>query len=203
VGADGFRVSFTKGQVARVGLALLAVAIGWGVFGSAPQPRRWLEVRPGWLYRSAQIPRSDVTAVLREHRIDTVIDLTDEPNDRDRDAEQAATQTLGIRYLHIPVSPGKGQVDAYARVVTAIAQAHERGERVLVHCNLGHRRSAAAIALYARLIERAPPSVAYQELMRFADPKANWQTDVQQYLERHLAEIDRRVQTALSAPPLA
>jgi protein-tyrosine phosphatase len=196
-------VRFTSGEITRIGLVLFAAAIGVGVFGGAPQPKRWTEVRSGWLFRSAQIPRGDVATVLRERGIGTVIDLTSEPTDPDRDAEAAAARALGIRYLHVPVSPGRQrQVDAFARAVAAIEQAHERGERVLVHCNLGHRRSASAAALYLRLIERAPADVAYRELARYADPRAPWQTDVREFLERNLSEIELRVRAHLAEPPL-
>lgn len=194
----------TKDEIARLGSLLLATAIGLGVFGGAPQPKRWTEVRPGWLFRSAQIPRGDAAVVLRERRIGTVVDLTSEPTDPDREAEASAARALGVRYLHIPVSPGRQrQVDAFARAVAAIAQAHQRGERVLVHCNLGHRRSASAVALYARLIEREPADVAYRELVRYADPHAPWQADVREFLERNLAEIELRVRAHLAAPPIA
>lgn len=194
----------TKEELARVALLLLAAAIGMGGFGGAPQPRRWSEVRSGWLFRSAQIPRGDVAVVLRERRIDTVIDLTDDVVDRDREAEESAARALGVHYLHIPVSPGRWrQVDAFARAVAAIAQAHERGERVLVHCELGHRRSASAVALYARLVEHEPASVAYRELMRYADSHAAWQADARDFLERNLPEIEMRVRASLGVSPPA
>lgn len=195
---------FTLDGIARSGLVLLAVAIGCGAFGGAPQPRRWSEVRPGWLFRSAQIPRGDVAVVLRERGIDTVIDLSDEPSDRAREAEASAARALGIRYLHFPVSPGaRRQVDAFARAVAEIERAHDRGERVLVHCKLGHRRSASAVALYARLVEHQPPALAYRELFRFADARAAWQADARDFLERHLPEIETRVRAARSASPAA
>jgi protein-tyrosine phosphatase len=170
-------------------LGLLALAGSRGV----PLPERWTEARAGWLYRSAQIRAGDAEAVLRARRIDLVIDLTDEPWSAARDAEQRAARALGIRYLHAPVPPVHDvAVRSYATAVAAIAGAHARGERVLVHCKVGYRRSASAVALYARLVERAPAHAAYRELFRHADRSSRWQPAYIRFLERNLAEIRAR-----------
>jgi protein-tyrosine phosphatase len=199
---DSLHVDPGKASRARIGLSFLAALIGFGAFGETPSPARWVEARPGWLFRSRQIPASDVATVLRKQKIDVVIDLSDDPIDPIRDAEAAAADELGILYLHVPVSSGaERQIEGFGRAVAGIAQAHARGERVLVHCKLGHRRSAMAIALYARIVEDAAPQVAYRELMRFADPSADWQTDAKLFLERHLPAIERRVEAELAHGP--
>jgi protein-tyrosine phosphatase len=142
------------------------------------------------LYRSAQIPAQDEGSVLRAQRIDLVIDLTDEPWSRERDAEQRAARALGIRHLHLPVPPRRDEaVRSYAAAVHAINLAHARGERVLVHCKVGYRRSASVIALYTRLAEGAPAPAAYRELYRYAGASSRWQPGDERFLERKLAEI--------------
>src|SRR5262245_19501510 len=81
-------------------------------------PERWTEARKGWLYRSAQIPPSDVKDVLRSERIDVVLDLTDDTPDPVRDAERAAAESLGLRYLHLPVVlPREKKIESLARAV--------------------------------------------------------------------------------------
>ena len=185
------------------GLAVALAALTLVSLNRSPLPRRWTEVREGWLFRSAQISAATVERVLREQRINLVIDLTDEPDDPDFAAEAIAARALGIRYLHAPVPQGAGDalvsdaIVSYAHAVAAIAQAHAKGETVLVHCEIGHRRSAAAIALYARLVEHQPPEVAYRELYRYADARAAWQPGMQAFLEQNLPELGARVTAEL------
>lgn len=175
-------------------LAIALAALTLVSLNRAPLPRRWTEVREGWLFRSAQIHAANVEAVLRDRRIDLVIDLTDDPNDPDFEAEAAAARQLGIRYLHAPVTPNPAEATvSYAHAVAAIALAHARGERVLVHCELGIRRSAAAIVLYELLIEQVEPPIAYRELYRNADARAAWQANMQAFLEQNLPELEAHV----------
>ena len=177
---------------------VIAAVILTSVYRS-PLPRRWTEVREGWLYRSAQISAGSVAKVLHDERINLVIDLTDDVKDPDFEAEATAARALGVRYLHAPVSPNQDEAIAgYAHAVAAIAQAHARGDRVLVHCELGIRRSAAAVALYARLVEHEPPEVAYRELYRRADARAAWQAGMQAFLEENLPALKARVAADLA-----
>jgi protein-tyrosine phosphatase len=163
-------------------------------------PERWTEARAGWLFRSAQIPARDVESVLRAKRIDLVIDLTDEESSPERTAEVEATRALGIRHLHLPVPPKHDRaVQSYGEAVQAIEAAHERGERVLVHCKVGYRRSASVIALYSRLAEGAPADVAYRELYRYADSTSRWQDGYIRFLEKNLDAI----RALAEAPPAA
>jgi protein tyrosine phosphatase (PTP) superfamily phosphohydrolase (DUF442 family) len=186
--------------VNRIVLALpiaLAALTLVSVNGSA-LPKRWTEVRAGWLFRSAQISAANVATVLRDQQLDLVIDLTDDPNDPDFAPEAAAARALGIRYLHAPVTPDVAEATAsYAHAVAAMAQAHARGERVLVHCELGYRRSLAAIALYALLIEHEPREVAYRELYTYADGRPTWQPTMQKFIEQNLPELEARVAAEL------
>jgi len=186
----------SKRTVLALVAVLAALTLVWHHFSSLP--KRWTEVRPGWLYRSAQIPGDRVESVLREQRIDVVIDVTDDPTDPDFAPEAAAAHALGVRYLHFPVTAGSaGEVQSYARAVVAIAEAHARGDRVLVHCELGHRRSAGVIALYAQLIEREPPEIANRELYRYADSRAAWQSRYAAFLARNLSELEALVAAEL------
>jgi protein tyrosine phosphatase (PTP) superfamily phosphohydrolase (DUF442 family) len=167
-------------------------------------PDRWTEARPGWLYRSGQIPASDVADVLREMRIDVVLDLTDDTPDRVRDAEKVAAEKLGIRYLHLPVVHPRSVVIAnLSAAVAEIERARQRGDRVLVHCTYGHRRSATVLALYARLIEHEPPHVAFAELSRYAEADSNWSRDAQTFIDRNIDDVRTQVAADLAAPASA
>ncbi len=189
-------------------LCLLALAaVTTGVLplahlpGSWSLPGRWTEARPGWLFRSGQIPAADVADVLHEMRIDVVLDLTDDTPDRVRDAEQAAAEKLGIRYLHLPVvQPRSVVISNLATAVAEIERGRQRGDRVLVHCTYGHRRSAAALALYARLIEHEPAHVAFAEFARYAEADSTWSRDAQRFIERNIDEVRAQVIADLAAP---
>jgi protein-tyrosine phosphatase len=206
---QGLRLSRRGRWIAlSVALALSAGTAVWAypplgrLVGISRAPDNWTEVRPGWLYRSGRIAPGAVADVLRDKRIDVVLDLTDETKDDDaRAAERAAAESLGIRYFNFPVAQSRSvALSSFARAVAEIERARQRGDRVLVHCRYGHRRSAAAIALYARLIEHEPPHVAYTELVRYAGPDSHWSDDVRSYLERHLAEVRTLVASELGTP---
>ena len=162
-------------------------------------PGRWTEARPGWLFRSGQIPASDVADVLREERIDVVIDLTDDSPDKLRDSEAAAAQRLGIRYMHLPVMHPKERLfDSLSTAVAEIELARRRGDRVLVHCTYGHRRSAAALALYARIIEHEPRHVAFAEFTRYSDADSTWSDGVMNLLDRNMDDVAAQVRAKLA-----
>ncbi|MFI5316014.1 MAG: dual specificity protein phosphatase family protein [Myxococcota bacterium] len=201
----GLRLARLRASRALALAALVCLVAGATLLtrlhGASGLPNRWTEARTGWLYRSAQMPARGVADVLREQHIDVVVDLTDEEVDAARNAEQAAAEKLGIRYLHLPVAQPKSVLIAnLSRAVAEIDRAHRRGERVLVHCAYGHRRSAAALALYARLIEHEPPHIAYAEFARYAEADSNWSQGVLTFLEDNLDEIKAQVSADLADP---
>jgi protein tyrosine phosphatase (PTP) superfamily phosphohydrolase (DUF442 family) len=192
-------------KLAALGALAVAVYLGWAPvarhFGVSPLPDNWTEARAGWLYRSGEIPTADAKNVLRSQRIATVLDLTDAENDVNSQAEQRAARELGIRYLHLPVQPPKSAVLAsLAHAVAEIERARLRGDRTLVHCQYGHRRSAAALALYARIIEHEPPDVAYTEFTRYSDADSTWSRRVRTMLEENLDELRAEVAADLAQP---
>ena len=168
-------------------------------FGVSRLPDNWTEARKGWLFRSGEIPAADAANVLRSERIGTVLDLTDADHDSGSGAERAAAEKLGVRYVHLPVAQPRDAVLAnLARAVAEIERARQRGDRVLVHCQYGHRRSAAALALYARIIEREPPDVAYTEFTRYSEADSSWSQGVRQMLEENLPALRAQVAADLA-----
>jgi protein tyrosine phosphatase (PTP) superfamily phosphohydrolase (DUF442 family) len=187
--------------VTALGLCTLALVAFSHWRDASTLPDRWTEARPGWLYRSSQIRASEVEDVLRDQRIDVVVDLTDDVPDKVQDAERAASQKLGIKYLHLPVQqPRERVVSNLAAAVAEIERARRRGDRVLVHCTYGHRRSATAIALYARLIEHEPPHIAWAEFTRYTEPDSQWSADALSFLDRNMGDISSQVQADLAKP---
>ncbi|HTO08498.1 MAG TPA: dual specificity protein phosphatase [Myxococcota bacterium] len=189
------RMPLAGHPVLRIALAALVLvglvaAASSHLPGIYRTPDRWTEARKGWLFRSAQIPASDVEQVLRAQKIDLVLDLTDAAPDPLQDAEARAAQRLGIRYLHLPVQhPRERVIENLAAAVTEIDRAHKAGQRVLVHCTYGHRRSATALALYARLIEQEPPHIAFAELTRFSEADSKWSHDAITWVDKNMDAI--------------
>ena len=170
-------------------------------FGLSRLPDNWTEARKGWLFRSGEIPAADAANVLRSEHIGTVLDLTDADHDSGSGAERAAAEKLGVRYVHLPVAqPREAVLANLARAVAEIERARLRGDRVLVHCQYGHRRSAAALALYARIVEREPPDVAYTEFTRYSEADSSWSQGVRQLLEDNLPFLRAQVAADLAQP---
>jgi protein tyrosine phosphatase (PTP) superfamily phosphohydrolase (DUF442 family) len=170
-------------------------------FGVSHLPDNWTEARKGWLFRSGEIPAADAANVLRSEHIGTVLDLTDADHDSGSGAERAAAEKLGVRYVHLPVAqPREAVLANLARAVAEIERARLRGDRVLVHCQYGHRRSAAALALYARIVEREPPDVAYTEFTRYSEADSSWSQGVRQLLEDNLPFLRAQVAADLAQP---
>jgi protein tyrosine phosphatase (PTP) superfamily phosphohydrolase (DUF442 family) len=201
-------VRVSKRRLIAVAALVLVVAVGAYTrvipFAHLPgvwhEPERWTEARPGWLYRSGQIQAADAKEVLREKKIDLVLDLTDDSPDPLRDAEREAAQELGIKYLHLPVEhPAPRVIENLANTVVQMELARRRGERVFVHCTYGHRRSATALVLYARYIEKEPKHVAYAELTRYSDADSQWSDDLIIFLEKHDDELREKIAAKLAA----
>jgi protein tyrosine phosphatase (PTP) superfamily phosphohydrolase (DUF442 family) len=193
------------GLVAVLGLVAAVAPRGFLPWSRVPGvhelPARWTEARKGWLYRSAQIPPHDVEDVLRAQKIGVLIDLTDDDGDPGKAAEAKAAADLGIRYVHFPVEhPREKVMENLAAAVAEIAKAHQRGDRVLVHCTYGHRRSSTTLALYARIIEHEPKHVAYAELTRYSEADSSWSGGVVTWLDKNTDEIAAQVKEDLAKP---
>lgn len=158
-----------------VAVLLVALAIGayaWWREGGKRRffPRNWGVVHEGWLFRSGQIHPRIVEQVLREHRIDVVIDLADDRPGRPSDAaERRAVEALGIRKVDLPGlnGHGVGRLRSYSGALTEMVRAREAGERVLVHCAAGSERTGGAIALYRMLFEGWSGEEAYAEYLSY------------------------------------
>src|SRR5262245_59553360 len=132
-------------------------------------PKQLAEVYPGFLYRSGQIAPNLIEDTLRDLGIDLIVDLSGERLDEAQLVERETARRLGIRYVAFTLSgSGTGAIDQYAGAVEAIARAQTRGERVLVHCRAGDRRTGGVIAAYQMLVRGEPYARARSELARFS-----------------------------------
>jgi len=152
-------------------------------------PRKWAEVEPG-LYRSGQIHRRLIEDVLREHRIELVVDLApDEEGDLDNAAEREVTARLGIPVLSLSLGgDGSGDPQDYVGALTTAVEAHRQGKHVLVHCEAGSERTGAFFLLYRTLVQGWSPADAIAEYASFRNRPIKRGSSTR-YLDAHMAEI--------------
>jgi hypothetical protein len=177
-------------------LLLLCIAVGatiWWRDGGKRLfvPRQWDVVVPDFLYRSGQIHARLIEDVLREHRIDLVIDLArDRWSDPDARAEREAIERLGIRRLAFEDldGSGRGNPTSYVEALAAIAEAQREERRVLVHCTAGSARTGGAVMLYRTLFQGWSGADAYGEYLRYRKrpPRSS---RVARFLDAHMPEI--------------
>jgi protein tyrosine/serine phosphatase len=116
-------------------------------------PARFGIVRDG-LYRGGQ-PSAHHLQLLRDLGVDTVIDL----RHGNTDAEAAAAERLGMRFLRFPFYGIFGADAGFlGRIVDEIAH----GGRVYVHCQVGRDRTSLVIALYRVVVEKWDASLAWK-----------------------------------------
>ncbi len=156
-------------------IALTVAVIGGGIWlwddvlEDRIIPKRWGVIEPGKIYRSGQLSAALVRKTLSKHNIKVIVDLTGNiPSDKDQEAEKQAATELGIEVLRFPLrGNGTGDINNYARAIAAIVDARNKAKPVLVHCAAGTQRTGGVVACYRMLIEKKPPSFAYEELLRY------------------------------------
>lgn len=156
------------------------------------------EVVPGRLYRSARMPRDELTRTVRKHGIKSVIDLrltADAPDDTGLTEAQAARRG-GAVYRHIPFSSAR--VNQRESLLRLLAAFNELPRPVLVHCSSGTHRAGVASAIWLLDQEsRSPEEAAEQLTMKygFFQPER----DLKAFVQGH-PTLDRAIREyALSA----
>jgi protein tyrosine/serine phosphatase len=116
------------------------------------------------LYRGAQ-PRDPGLVELKKLGITTIVDLRGEDQQKINWEEKRA-ESLGIRFVHIPVSgwspPTNEQVVQFLRIFRDSPQ-----EKVFVHCRYGDDRTGVFVAIYRMALEKLPPEQALKEMYFF------------------------------------
>lgn len=179
-------------------LTLTLVAIGAWAWNSSPLnikdrlfPKHLVEVEPGRLYRSGQIAANLIGPTLDELKIDLILDLSHDRGDHypAQAAEKRAAAERGIERVNVPLrGSGFGSAADYAKAVGTLARAQERGQRVLVHCRAGDRRTGGVIAAYQLLIQGRSADEARRELERFARRSPD-ESGLVTFLDRTLPEV--------------
>ena len=154
-------------------------------------PRRLGTVEDGVIYRSAQIHRRLIEDVLVENGVQVIVDMEpDDPADPDETRERDVAKALGIRKVDIAGldGSGRGDPDAYVRVLGEMLEAKRTGTPILVHCAAGTQRTGTAVAIYRMLFQGWSGARAYEEYMSYRRNRPDG-GHIERYLAAHLPQI--------------
>jgi tyrosine-protein phosphatase SIW14 len=116
------------------------------------------------LYRGAQ-PHAAGMQQLKNLGITTIVDLRVE-NPALRDTEKQEAESLGIRFVSIPVNgwspPSNDQVAQFLSLFHDPAK-----EKVFVHCRFGEDRTGVFVAAYRMAYQNWPATQAINEMYSF------------------------------------
>jgi protein tyrosine/serine phosphatase len=153
-------------------------------------PKRWAVVKKHRIYRSGRIAARLMRRTLAGHKIKVIVDLTgDNPRNPSQTAEKSAAAQLGIKLHRFTLrGSGTGDVNLYAEAVAAVIQAEKQGQPVLIHCAAGVQRTGGVIAFYRLLVDKNPPEVVMDELIKNGfNPKRNHK--LIPYINKNLSRI--------------
>jgi tyrosine-protein phosphatase SIW14 len=141
------------------------------------------------LYRGAQ-PRDPGLLELKKLGITTIVNLRGEDPEK-FGWEEKRTESLGIRFVHIPVDgwspPTNEQVAQFLSIFRDNPQ-----EKVFVHCRFGDDRTGVFVASYRMAFEKFPADQALKEMYQFGFNGA-W--------HRSMADFVRNFPASLNAAP--
>ena len=116
------------------------------------------------LYRGAQ-PKETGLPELKKLGITTVVDLRGE--DREKiEWERKTTESLGMRFMHIPVSGWSPPTDEQLVQFLSLFRGDPR-EKIFVHCRFGDDRTGVFVAAYRMALEKWPSEQATKEMYFF------------------------------------
>jgi protein tyrosine phosphatase (PTP) superfamily phosphohydrolase (DUF442 family) len=161
--------AFQQQSLSRKALAvtlwsfLLIVALGGGWAGYLRLTGNIHEISAGKVYRSGQLSSTQLTALLRDKGIRTVINLRGENPDRSwYNDEVHATVAAGARHISLPMKATRDPDEALLATLIKTLGAAE--QPILIHCEAGADRSGLASALYKLTVEHTTPQEADGQL---------------------------------------
>ena len=144
------------------------------------------------LYRGAQ-PQESGLEELKKLGITTIVDLRGEDRSKIR-WEKKHSESLGVRFVHIPVSGWAPPTDAQVAQFLGIFRQNPL-ETVFVHCRLGDDRTGVFVAAYRMAFDKFLSDEALHE-MYFFGFNGFWHPS----MEAFIREFPKRLATD---PPLA
>jgi len=176
VQSDAGRMTRRTLFIGLIALTALGIWVWKGVLEHHLLLKRYGIVEQGKIYRSGQISSNLIHKFLEKRNIKVIVDLTgNDPNDPDQQAEKNSAAELGIEIVKLPLGgKGTGDVNYYARAITAIVQAGRESKPVYVHCAAGTQRTGGVIAAYRLLVQKKDPAFVLDEMKRYGfSPKRN------------------------------
>lgn len=191
----------TRHIPAFLGCVIILLVAGGPIgysFYSQSHIRNLRLVREGVLYRSGQMSRSGLKAVIRDYGIKTVISLRDSvlANERPPDwAEEEFCAAEGINYCRISprvwLTPD-GRTPAEEGVHQFLAVMDDpKNFPVLIHCYAGIHRSGAFTAIYRMEYEHYSNARAIAELRSHGYTALEDEWDLLGYLEQYVPRKER------------
>src|SRR5271170_8384896 len=113
------------------------------------------------LYRGAQ-PRDPGLVELKKLGITTIVNLREEDPSK-IGWEEKRSESLGIRFVHIPVNGWSAPTNEQVAQFLSIFRDHPQ-EKVFVHCRFGDDRTGVFVASYRMAYENLPPDQALREM---------------------------------------
>lgn len=136
-----------------LGVSLLtASAIAWWQHG---QPRRFMVVQPGVLYRSAALAPEELQRVIERYGIRTVVNLRSRSENREdwHRSQARICRAAGALLQDIPLEPESPP--SADQIQTWLDLLRESARRpVLVHCKHGVVRTGMLVAIYQIALQR-------------------------------------------------
>ncbi|PYT44248.1 MAG: hypothetical protein DMG45_04565 [Acidobacteria bacterium] len=151
-----------------------------------------------FLYRGAQ-PKQTGLSELKLLGINTIVDLRGE--DREKiDWERKRAESLGIRFVHIPVSGWSPPTDEQVVQFLSLFRG-EPGQKVFVHCRFGDDRTGVFVATYRMALEKWSAEQAMKE-MYFFGFNGFWHPAMKSFIRGFPARLNSSPSLAsLRSPP--
>ena len=109
------------------------------------------------VYRSEQ-PNAELIPLLKENKIDIVINL------RNRNKDKTVLAKQPFQQVHIPINTWAIDRNDLLAVMQTIQKAEQNNQKVLVHCYHGSDRTGASIAMYRIIFQNWSTDNALNEM---------------------------------------
>ena len=111
------------------------------------------------LYRGGQ-PSQEGVRWLAKRGVKTIVSLRS--SHKEQAAERALAEQLGLRWVHLPITPGWGPTKGQIQQFLTLAQ-DPASRPLFVHCQHGKNRAGLMVAIYRRVHDGWSVQQAYQE----------------------------------------
>lgn len=171
-------------------LCVLTGLIGPILLGVRQQQslRHFAVVRPGVLYRSAQLTPLGLQRLLDEYGIRTIVTLREGNSQADQE-EQAFCERRGLKFVRIPLLSWDG-VQGSAPVEQGLHTfldllRDSTNHPILIHCYRGVHRTGAYVAIYRMEYEGWTVQQAMREMVAHGYTILHKHQDVCRYLQSY------------------